>query len=127
MHHQFRVPIKRSFSMTTEHIETATTKPVGKSERAHSATTGGATTQAQGITDQVGNALQSGYNRATDSLATALNDAPAALTKAAKQARKQIRRGNAEIKRQLGNDGPLYLLAGAIGLVTLGIFALRRR
>jgi hypothetical protein len=109
--------------VNTAQTESAATSAIGKAERA----LGNAETEALRIKDQVAGALLTGYEMAADSVSAAMDEAPAAFRKASSRAQKQVRRGNAEIKRQLGDDGPLYLLAGAIGLATLGIFALRRR
>jgi len=79
--------------------------------------------QADGVIDRVAGVFQHGYGTARDVAADAIDGAPAMFDEAADRGRDLGRRIDAAVRRNLGDNGPLYLLAGAIGLVGLGLFA----
>jgi len=79
--------------------------------------------QADGVIDRVAGVFQHGYGTARDVAADAIDGTPAMLDEAADRGRDLGRRIDAVVRRNLGDNGPLYLLAGAIGLVGLGLFA----
>ena len=79
--------------------------------------------QADGVIDRVAGVFQHGYGTARDAAADAIDGAPFMLDEAADRGRDLGRRIDAAVRQNLGDNGPLYILAGAIGLVGLGLFA----
>lgn len=80
--------------------------------------------QADGVVDRVAGAFQQGYGTARDVAIDAAEVAPVLLERAADRSRDLGRRIDTAVRENLGDNGPLYLLAGAIGLVGLGLFAI---
>jgi uncharacterized protein YjbJ (UPF0337 family) len=99
----------------------------GKAESALGEAIGDEKMEMGGVIDQIEGAVQNGLGHLKDSARDIADAAPENLKRAAKRGRKAAHRANAEVRHRLGDDGPLYLLAGAIGLAALGAFALRRR
>lgn len=79
--------------------------------------------QADGVIDRVAGVFQHGYGTARDIAEDAVEVAPILLAEAADRGRDLSRRIDGVVRRNLGDNGPLYVLAGAIGLVGLGLFA----
>ena len=82
--------------------------------------------QADGVVNRVAGAFQNGYGIARDAADDAVEVAPALLERAADHGRDLGRRVDTVVRENLGDNGALYLLAGAIGLVGLGLFAVSR-
>lgn len=83
--------------------------------------------KADGVADQITGAVQHGYGVAKDVATDFFGEAPGALASGAEKAREIGRRGEDAIRERLGDNGPIYVLAGAIAFLGLGIFALSRR
>jgi len=79
--------------------------------------------QTDGMIDRVAGVFQNGYGAARDVAADAAEVAPVLMEEAANRGRDLGRRIDTVVRENLGDNGPLYLLAGAIGLVGLGLFA----
>jgi len=79
--------------------------------------------QTDGMIDRVAGVFQNGYGAARDVAADAAEVAPVLMEEAANRGRDLGRRIDNVVRENLGDNGPLYLLAGAIGLVGLGLFA----
>ena len=95
----------------------------------NSASNGGASASQHvadtGMKAEVTKAVKSGAARIKRKVAKI--EVPKRIKSASKSAQREAKRRNDQVKSQLGPDGPLYILAGVIGLATLGIFAYRRR
>ncbi|HEX7821739.1 MAG TPA: CsbD family protein [Sphingobium sp.] len=100
---------------------------VGKGKAAFGEAVGSERLQAEGVVDQVTGAVQHGYGVAKDAVADFIGEAPGTLAIGAEKAREIGRRGEDAIRERLGDNGPVYVLAGAIAFLGLGIFALSRR
>ncbi len=96
----------------------------GKAELAVGDAVGSDRVRVDGAVDRVSGVFQNGYGRARDAAAEALDEAPAVLGDLADRGRALTRRLDTTVRETLGEHGPIYLLAGAIGLVGLGLFAL---
>ena len=83
--------------------------------------------QGSGVIDQISGTVQNGYGQLKDGVRDLIDDAPAAVGRLADQGRDLTRRSDAAIRDRLGDNGALYLAAGAVGLAVLGLFASRRR
>ena len=79
--------------------------------------------QADGVVNRVAGVFQHGYGIARDAADDAAEVAPVLLERAADRSRDLGRRVDTVVRENLGDNGALYLLAGAIGLVGLGLFA----
>jgi uncharacterized protein YjbJ (UPF0337 family) len=79
--------------------------------------------QADGVVDRLAGVFQHGYGTARDLADDAAEVTPVLLERAADRGRDLGRRVDAVVRENLGDNGALYLLAGAIGLVGLGLFA----
>jgi len=79
--------------------------------------------QADGVVNRVAGVFQHGYGIARDAADDAAEVAPVLLERAADRGRDLGRRVDTVVRENLGDNGALYLLAGAIGLVGLGLFA----
>ena len=105
----------------------------GKAEWAVGDAVGSSKLQADGLIDRVSGVFQNGYGQVRDAATEALIDAKPVLNEALDRGQDLIDRGqelgqqvDAAIRRRLGDNGPLYVLAGAvgaIGLLGLGLFA----
>ena len=82
--------------------------------------------QADGVVNRVAGVFQNGYGIARDAADDAAEVAPVLLERAADRSRDLGRRVDTVVRENLGDNGALYLLAGAIGLVGLGLFAVSR-
>ncbi len=79
--------------------------------------------QADGVVDRLAGVFQHGYGTARDVADDAADVAPVLLARAVDRSRDLGRRVDTVVRENLGDNGALYLLAGAIGLVGLGLFA----
>jgi uncharacterized protein YjbJ (UPF0337 family) len=102
----------------------------GKAEWAVGDAVGSNGLQADGLIDRVSGVFQNGYGQVRDAATDALIDAKPLLNDALDRGQDLIDRGqelsqqvDAAIRRRLGENGPLYVLAGAIGFLGLGLFA----
>jgi uncharacterized protein YjbJ (UPF0337 family) len=81
----------------------------------------------EGLIDRTAGAFQDGYGRARDTLADLADDAPERFDDLMGRGRKLAHRADRAVRRELGDSGPLYLLAGAAALLGLGLFAAMRQ
>ena len=79
--------------------------------------------KADGLIDRAGGMLEHGYGTAVDLASDAVGEAPAIWERAVDRGRALGREADATIRENLGDNGPLYVLAGVLGLVGLGVFA----
>lgn len=100
---------------------------VGKAKEALGDVVGSDRLQAKGVSDQITGAVQHGYGVAKDAVTDFISETPDALASGAEKAREIGRRGEDAIRERLGDNGPIYVLAGAVAFLGLGIFALSRR
>jgi uncharacterized protein YjbJ (UPF0337 family) len=82
--------------------------------------------KADGLIDRAGGMLEHGYGTAVDLASDAIDEAPAIVERAIDRGRALGRQADATIRETFGDNGPLYVLAGVLGLVGLGIFAYSR-
>lgn len=82
--------------------------------------------KADGLIDRAGGLLQHGYGAARDLASDAIDEVPAVAERTADRGREWGRQADATIRQNLGENGLLYLVAGALGLVGLGVFAYSR-
>ena len=80
----------------------------------------------EGVVDQVAGAVQHGYGKARDVAGDAIDDAPGAVAGVVKRGRELAHDGDEAIRERFGDNGPLYLIGGAVALFALGAFALTR-
>lgn len=99
---------------------------VGKAEWKVGGAIGDRDVQTDGMIDRVAGVFQNGYGAARDVAADAAEVAPVLLEEAANRSRDLGRRIDTVVRENLGDNGPLYVLAGAIGLVGLGLFAISK-
>lgn len=76
-----------------------------------------------GVADQVTGFVQQGYGSAKDAVTGVIEDAPAVLSGAADRGREWGRQADDYVRRELGDNGPLYVLAGAAALLGAGLLA----
>lgn len=95
----------------------------GKAEWSVGDAVGSSRLQADGVIDRVGGVFQNGYGQVRDAAADALHDGPAALNDVVSRGQELSQQVDAAIRRRLGEHGPLYVLAGAAGLLGLGLLA----
>jgi uncharacterized protein YjbJ (UPF0337 family) len=95
---------------------------VGDAEIAVGDAIGSSGLQADGVVDRVAGVFQQGYGTAKDAVA----DAPEVLADLAHRGRQLGGRADAAVRRELGDNGPLIVLAGAVALFGLGLFAFAR-
>jgi uncharacterized protein YjbJ (UPF0337 family) len=81
----------------------------------------------EGLIDRAAGAVENGYGKARDTLADIAGDAPERLDDLVGRGRDFADRADRAVRRELGDSGPLYLLAGAAALVGLGLFAALRQ
>ena len=112
--------------MNEDQIVGAGREMLGKAERGIGDATGSERLQGDGIVDQTIGAVQHGYGKAKDAIGEIVDDAPGAIAYVADRGREAGRRGNEAIRDRLGDNGPLYLIGGAIALLALGAFAISR-
>ena len=99
---------------------------LGKAERGVGDTVDSNRLVGDGILDQVAGTVQHGYGKAKDAVGDFVDDAPGAVAGAVKRGRELAHDGDEAIRERLGDNGPLYLIGGAIALFALGAFALTR-
>ena len=99
---------------------------LGKAERGIGDATGSDRLQGDGMVDQVTGAVQHGYGIVKDKVGDLVEDAPGAMAGAVSRTRELGRQGDEAVRERLGDNGPLYLLGGAIALLALGAFAISR-
>jgi len=109
--------------MNEDRVIGAGRETVGKVEFKVGDALGDRDVQADGVIDRVAGVFQHGYGAARDVAEDAAEVAPVLMERAADRGRDLGRRIDAVVRDNLGDNGPLYLLAGAIGLVGLGLFA----
>ena len=112
--------------MNEDRIVGAGRNMLGKAERTLGEAVGSEQLQGDGVVDQVAGAIQHGYGQLREVVNDALDDAPGAIVHAVDRGRELGRRGDRAVRDQLGEDGPIYLIGGAIALFALGAFALSR-
>jgi len=100
---------------------------LGKGERAIGEVVGSERLEADGLLEQAKGAVQHGYGRAKEAVTDLVEEVPKALSHGAERARDIGHRGEEAIVRRLGDNGPIYVLAGAVAVLALGVFALARR
>jgi uncharacterized protein YjbJ (UPF0337 family) len=104
---------------------------MGKAERVVGDAIDSERLEARGVVDQVAGAVQNGYGRIKDRVEDVIDEAPEAIGRAAgraaDRARRLKRRGDDAVRDHWGDNGALYLLAGAAALVAIGFLAFRRR
>jgi uncharacterized protein YjbJ (UPF0337 family) len=111
--------------MNKDQIEGTVKKVDGKAERVVGNVLDNAGMEAQGMKHEADGAAQASYGHVSETVATAFDELPGSIKNAAKNVRKQARRGNREIRRRLGDYGPLYVALGAVSIAALGVFAMR--
>ena len=79
-----------------------------------------------GIVDQVAGSIQHGYGKVKDAVDDLIDDAPGAVANTMKRGRELAHDSDEAIRERLGDNGPLYLIGGAIALFALGAFAFSR-
>lgn len=112
--------------MNEDRIVGATRNIVGKAEHGLGDAVSSDKLKGDGIVDQVTGSIQHGYGQVKDAVADAIDDAPGALAGAVDRSRELGRKGEQAVRERLGDNGPLYLLAGAVALFAIGAFALTR-
>lgn len=104
----------------------AAREDVGKVEWAVGDAIGSKETQADGVTDRMAGVFEHGYGVARDAANDAVDAAPARIRQIGERGSELGRRADAGIRNSLGDNGTIYLLAAAVGLVGLGLFAFAR-
>lgn len=104
----------------------ATRDTVGKAELGLGKATGSEKLKSDGIIDQAAGSIQHGYGMVKDAVADVVVDAPGAIADVVNRGRRLGREGNDAVRDRLGDNGPLYLLFGVVGLFAIGAFALAR-
>jgi len=112
--------------MNEDRVIGAGREMLGNAERGIGEATGSERLQGDGVADQVAGAVQHGYGKVKDAVAEVIDDTPSAIAGAVDQARSYGRHGNEAVRDRLGDNGPLYLVGGAIALFALGAFAFSR-
>jgi uncharacterized protein YjbJ (UPF0337 family) len=95
----------------------------GKAEWAVGDVVGSNGLQADGLIDRVSGVFQNGYGQVRDAATEALVGARPTLDDVVDRGQELSQQVDAAIRRRLGENGPLYVMAGAIGLLGLGLFA----
>lgn len=112
--------------MNNDRIVGAGRELLGKGESAVGDATGSYRLRADGIVDQVAGTVQNGFGKVKDAVGDMVDDAPDMVGRAVDRSRELGRQGDEAIRDRLGDNGPLYLIGGAIALFALGAFALTR-
>lgn len=99
---------------------------VGKAEHGLGDAVGSDRLKGDGLVDQATGTIQHGYGVVKDAVAGAIDDAPGAVAGALDRGRELGRKGDEAVRERLGDNGPLYILAGAVALFAIGAFALTR-
>jgi uncharacterized protein YjbJ (UPF0337 family) len=99
---------------------------IGKAEHGLGDAVGSDKLRGDGVVDQASGAIQHGYGIVKDTVSDVLDDAPGVIAGAVGRTRKLARQGDEAVRDQLGNNGPLYLLAGAVALFALGALTFGR-
>lgn len=81
---------------------------------------------ADGLIDRADGLLQHGYGKARDVASDAADEAPAIAARLFERGRAWGRQADTTIREKLGDNGLLYVTAGALGIVGLGVFAYSR-
>ncbi len=112
--------------MNEDRIVGASRNILGKAERGVGNAVDSDRLVGEGVVDQVAGAIQHGYGKAKDAVGDFADDAPGAVAGAVKRGRELVHDGDEAIRDRLGDNGPLYLIGGAVALFALGAFALTR-
>ena len=112
--------------MNEDRIVGAGRNLLGKAERGVGDAVDSNRLVGDGIVDQVAGSVQHGYGKAKDAVTDFADDAPGAVAGAVKQGKELAHDADEAIRERLGDNGPLYLLGGAIALFALGAFAFTR-
>lgn len=99
---------------------------VGKVEWAVGDAIGSSETRADAVIDRMAGVFEQGYGVAREAANDAVDAAPARIRLIREHGIELGRRADAGIRNSLGDDGILYLLAAAVGLVGVGLFAFAR-
>lgn len=100
---------------------------VGKGKELLGEAVGDKSLESEGAVDRAAGAIQHGYGVAKDAVGDVASDARDLLPNAADRVRDIGRQGEEAIRNRLGDNGPIYVLAGAVALLAVGVFALSRR
>lgn len=107
--------------MNEDRVIGATRDLAGKAEWSVGDAVGSSHLRADGLADRVSGVFQNGYGQARDAATEALIEAPAVLDDIVDRGQEIAQQVDAAIRRRLGDNGPLYVLAGAVGLLGLGL------
>jgi uncharacterized protein YjbJ (UPF0337 family) len=105
-----------------DRIVGATRNLVGEAEHGLGGAVGDDKLKSDGVIEQVTGSIQHGYGQIKD----VIDDAPGALAGAVDRSRELGRQGEQAVRERLGDNGPLYLLAGAVALFAISAFTLTR-
>ena len=78
----------------------------------------------EGLIDRAAGVFENGYGKARDAISDLASDAPERFDDLVSRGRELGRQADRAVRRELGDSGPVYLLAGAVALVGLGLFAI---
>lgn len=112
--------------MNEDRIVGAGRELLGKGERKLGDVTGSESLQGDGVVDQVAGAVQHGYGKVRDVISEVVDDAPGTVAGVIDRGRELGRKGDEAIRDRMGDNGPLYLIGGAIALFAIGAFVLAR-
>ena len=96
----------------------------GDAEQALGEAVGSDQLATEGLIDRAAGVFENGYGKARDTLADLASDAPERFDDLVSRGRELGRQADRAVRRELGDSGPVYLLAGAVALVGLGLFAI---
>ena len=117
----------KEFDMNKDQIVGAGRSALAKGEHSLGKAIGNGKVEAENLIDEVGAVVQKSIGRLIDRVTELVEETPDLFTDAMAQGRHASQRGNAIVRKRLGDNGSKYLVVGAIGLIVLGMFAARRR
>jgi uncharacterized protein YjbJ (UPF0337 family) len=101
------------------------TKP-GEAEESIGSAIGSERLEGDGVFNQFAGNVQHGYGKAKEAVSDIIDDVPAAVDQMANRSRDLLHDADSAVRRKLGGNGPLYVLAGAVGFLGLALFAVAR-
>lgn len=113
--------------MNEDRIVGAARNVLGKAEHGLGDAVGSDKLRGDGVVDQVTGSLQHGYGKVRDVVADVIDDTPGVIAGAVDRTRRLGRQGDDAIRDRLGDNGPLYLMVGAVALLAVGAFAISAR
>ena len=99
---------------------------LGEAEKSIGGAIGSERLESEGVFNKLAGNVQEGYGKAKNAVSDILDDVPAAVGEMVSRSHDLVHDADSAVRRKLGDNGPLYVLAGAVGFLGLALYAAAR-